>query len=92
MKRRLSASESGIDAGGHGTILNSVSSSNSGNGITTGAAGTIQGSVAYVNGGTGFSLSSDTAYRENLVVGNTATVAGGLDLGANSCDGAASCP
>ncbi len=49
-----------------------------------------------MSGNTGFGLSvaSDTGYRANVISGNTGgTVTGvGVDLGANACDGAATCP
>ena len=46
------------------------------------------------NTGFGLNLKSDTGYRANVISGNTAgTVTGvGVELGANACDGAATCP
>ena len=36
---------------------------------------------------------SDGAYRENVIDNNTGgTVSGGVDLGANMCDGNTTCP
>ena len=41
----------------------------------------------------GLSLGSGSAYRENTIAENTlGTVTGGLDRGANVCNGTLSCP
>jgi len=53
------------------------------------------GNLARGNGGFGIRIAAGSSFRENTVASaSAATVsnAGGLDLGANSCNGVATCP
>ncbi len=97
------ANNTAFDNGGHGisggfgaTISGNVLRANGGNGIVTGNGGLVQSNTVFFNDGWGLLLSSSTGYRENLVWRilsvSPGTVSGGVNLGANSCQGGASCP
>ena len=89
----------GIFVTGGGLITGNVVSGNTDNGIEqfVPPIPLLQGvrisrNGIYFNTGTGLSLLADTAYENNTLAGNGATVSNGLDLGGNVCDGAAACP
>ena len=69
--------------------LPSTAYSNGDDGIFAGAGSTVQGNAVRHNSGFGLCLSSDSAFRENVITDNvTGTVTGGgVNLGANYCAG-----
>jgi len=68
--------------------------SNDGDGIEDLASDLhVQGNVLRGNGAFGLDLSIGSTYLENTITGNTGgTATGGLDMGANSCNGNSTCP
>ncbi|MBK7951790.1 MAG: right-handed parallel beta-helix repeat-containing protein [Deltaproteobacteria bacterium] len=83
-----------LDAGGSLILRNAVNG-NLQDGIETGAGASLIGNVARGNGGFGIRLAAGSSFRENTVASagaKTVANAGGLDLGANSCNGVATCP
>lgn len=84
--------ESGGIAITEGVVSDNASLWNGTTGISAGAGSTIQRNTS--RGNTGFGLwLSNAAYRGNTVSGNTGgTVNGGINMLANSCNGATTCP
>lgn len=87
----------GIVVNGRSIVGRNTVRSNGGAGIraNSGDGLLVQGNAIGGNTGFGMSLGAEDAYTENSIVGNTAgTVAGGVPIGANFCDGAAApaCP
>lgn len=80
-------------------VIDNETSFNGQAGIAALAASSVQRNVSHSNVGVGLYLVPEadptgpaSAYRENVVAGNGSTVSGGVSLGNNSCNGAASCP
>lgn len=77
-------------------IVGNVSRANTGNGITTQEGCTVQGNSVVSNAGFGMELGNRSMYLDNLVSYNTAgtvTTSGTIvNMGNNSCNGAATCP
>jgi hypothetical protein len=71
-----------------------VAYGNGSDGIEAGADSAIQRNALRSNGGLGLNpLAADVAYRENVIDNNVGgSVSGGLDLGANACNGSLTCP
>lgn len=83
-----------FDAGGS-SIRANVVASNGGNGIDAAAASSVHGNVVRGNGGFGLRIAAGAAFRDDTISSpTTATVssAGAVDLGANTCNGATTCP
>lgn len=86
----------GITAAYGSTVSENTSYLNGGSGIQTAYDGSnVQGNTVRQNGAYGLQLSAGTAYRENLIAGNsqgTVFGVGVLNLGDNACNGALICP
>lgn len=83
----------GIDANSGSMVSENSAYDNNGDGIEASAGSSVRHNVARLNTAFGLDLAADVAYSDNTVNQNTGgTVNGGLNLGANSCNGAASCP
>ena len=83
----------GIKSGQGSTISGNTAWGNGADGVDAGFGCTVQGNTAQRNLGYGLRLSFSAAYRENVVTENTVgTVTGGMNMGANSCNGSVSCP
>jgi len=53
----------------------------------------VQRNAVHSNVGYGLNLGSQSGYRENVITNNTTgTVTGGVDAGANVCNGSLTCP
>jgi len=64
-----------------------------GRSLPAGSGSTVQRNTVRSNGGFGLRLGFDAAYRENVITLNDAgTVKGGVNLGANYCNGAGGVP
>lgn len=78
------------------TVSGNSSVSNGGDGIATGAGSTVQGNTVRQNGGLGLGLGGGTAYHDNTLTNNAdgpiSEPSPGVNMGGNSCNGAASCP
>ena len=66
-------------------------------GISALSSSSIQGNVATANAVYGLYLVPEnggtaSAYRDNFVTGSPNSVAGGINLGGNSCNGTTTCP
>ena len=86
-------SDDGLEAGAGSTVRGNTAFKNGGDGIETLPGCNVQGNTARGNGGFGLRLGFQSAYRGNVIHLNAAgSVTGGVDLGANSCNGTASCP
>ena len=76
-------------------VRNNVIRANASHGVTVGNTSILEGNQISFNNGFGINAASGApvALRNNALWNNTAgTVSGGLDLGGNVCQGAASCP
>lgn len=74
-------------------VVENVAQQNGGNGVFAGPGSTVQRNAVRANTLHGLALASDASYRGNTITGNTAgTVSGGVNMLANSCNGAATCP
>lgn len=83
----------GIVAGGGCVITGNTASDNGDDGIWALGGDLVERNTAQSNTGYGLRAASSSGYRANVIDGNTAgTVTGGVDLGGNLCDGAATCP
>ena len=82
--------ESGIAASGGSVASDNAAHQNNGSGIS-GFGSHVQGNTASTNGG--FGLVNSGSYRENTIGNNSmGTVQGGVDAGANVCNGTTTCP
>ena len=61
-------------------------------GILIGSNSMAIGNTVLNNSGLGMSLGTGTGYRSNVVNNNGGTIAGGVQIGANVCDGNTTCP
>ncbi|HIF91697.1 MAG: right-handed parallel beta-helix repeat-containing protein [Myxococcales bacterium] len=62
-------------------------------GIQTGTDSNVQGNTVSRNTLFGLNLGTNSAYRGNVIsLNSSGTVSGGVNLGANSCNGTATCP
>jgi len=83
----------GIGVGEGSLVSDNTAYENGDDGIDAFAGSTVQRNSVRANTGTGLILSSDASYRENTVSGNGGTVGFfGINMGANSCNGTATCP
>ncbi len=84
----------GIFASNGSTVSVNTSYANGGDGIQASFGSTVQGNTVRFNDGYGLRLLfPDAAYRENVITFNTTgTVIGGVNMGANSCNGTTTCP
>jgi len=83
----------GINASTGATITGCTAYDNIGDGIEVGLGSLVSGSGVRNNDGFGLRLASESGYRENVVSGNSGgSVTGGVDLGANLCNGLTTCP
>ena len=79
-------------SGNSSVIRDNHVSGNGGDGITATWQAKVANNVVVGNGGIGLVV-SNSAYERNYLNGNAGgTVAGGIDMGGNSCNFAASCP
>jgi hypothetical protein len=84
--------QDGIEASGGSNIVDNTAYDNEQDGIRTSNDCLIQGNTSTLNTGFGLAIGA-SAYRGNAVNDNFGgTVNGGINLGANSCNGVASCP
>lgn len=75
------------------TISGNTANGNGSDGIGTFSGCTVQGNTVRGNLQNGLGLSADSSYRGNTITSNIGgTVVGGINLGANSCNGTAACP
>ena len=75
------------------TISGNTAYSNGDDGIHASSGSSIQRNTVRGNSNFGLRLFSDTAYRENVITGNTmGTVSGGVNMLSNSCNGKTTCP
>ncbi len=85
--------DDGISVQVGSTVSGNTAFGNGGDGISAFAGSTVQQNAVRENRDYGLNLNPTAAYRENVITGNsTGTVLGGLNLGDNSCNGAAICP
>lgn len=87
----------GIHATHGSTVSGNTAYGNQGDGIETGQACLIQRNTIYANTGYGLRLDIRSAYRENVInynnsAGGNVQVTGGVDMGANACNGLLTCP
>lgn len=85
----------GVNLGSGSVLSDTVIRSNGDDGILGAGASNIHHNVVTQNTGRGIDLTlgSSTAYRENTIDSNgMGTVAGGIGLGANACNGSTTCP
>jgi hypothetical protein len=82
----------GIEVFVGSVVSDNAAYQNGGYGISAGSGTTVQGNSVAKNSSIGLILSADTSYRENTISGNGGTVTGGVNMGSNSCNGAATCP
>jgi hypothetical protein len=87
----------GINAAdGAAIIQGNNSSENNEDGIVAGAECLVKDNVVTDNKGFGLNLSSplvtSVGYTNNIFANNIGTVAGGIDLGGNLCNGTTTCP
>lgn len=82
----------GIGTGAGSIVVDNTSYANTGAGITAGTASLVRGNTVFSNTGPGLSLAASAAYRDNAINANGSTVAGGVNLLGNSCNGAPTCP
>ena len=61
-------------------------------GLWIGSNSTVIGNTVMNNTGNGMALGAGTGYRSNVVNNNGGTIAGGVQIGANVCDGNTTCP
>jgi len=84
--------QDGIEASDGGNVVDNIAYDNGQDGIRTSNNALVQGNVSTQNTLYGLNVAG-SAYRGNAVNANFGgTVNGGINLGANSCNGAASCP
>ena len=85
-------------AGPGSTVSGNTANNNGSDGISANRGATVQRNTVRLNGGFGLNLSPNiigplAAYRENVVDLNlSGTVLGGVDAGANVCNGTLTCP
>lgn len=83
-------------ANGGSIVSDNTASANGGDGIEIqgGAGTTVQRNTLTSNAtyGLNLGLALGATYRENTISGNGATVSGGIDMGANSCNATTTCP
>jgi parallel beta-helix repeat protein len=86
--------DDGILAGPGCTVSGNTVNSNAGDGLEVREGASVQNNTVRSNGGHGLNLlANDVTYRENTITNNSGgTVTGGLDMGANSCNGNVTCP
>ena len=77
-----------------GTVTGNTAMINADHGIIFGMeAGTVIGNTVADNSGLGLVLGANQGYANNVINGNTmGTVAGGVQMGTNVCDGNTTCP
>jgi nitrous oxidase accessory protein NosD len=74
-------------------VTGNIATGNGGVGIMASSASTIAGNTAVSNASYGLFLSASTAYRDNLIDGNSGgAVSGGVNAGGNVCNGSLTCP
>lgn len=84
--------DDGVQADTLCLIADNTIRSNGGSGVEDLGSGSVQRNTLRSNGSFGLDT-TDSAYHENTIDGNAGgSVNGGVDLGANACNGAASCP
>ncbi|MFK7894592.1 MAG: right-handed parallel beta-helix repeat-containing protein [Myxococcota bacterium] len=88
-----SSQQSGIEVGAASTVFHNISRNNALHGISAGTASNVFGNTVYINSGYGLNLSSNTAYRDNMISSNfQGSVMNGINLLGNACGGNTSCP
>jgi hypothetical protein len=86
-------SEEALGRGADSTISGNTASYNSDDGIQSGPLSMVRQNIVTSNSSYGRELEADAIYRDDVVNANTfGTVFSGIDMGANSCNGATSCP
>lgn len=85
----------GIVAGNGANVFGNTSSANGDDGIQTSLASLVRANTVRGSSDLGLALSAPSSYRENVVTtgtGGAGTISGGVDAGANACDGSTTCP
>jgi hypothetical protein len=78
---------------GTGAVSRNTVLGNSGNGISVDTNSSVVGNTAPQNTGFGLVMGNGTGYVNNVVNSNTGgTVSGGVQMGANVCNGDTTCP
>jgi hypothetical protein len=84
-----------IEAGAANRVSASLAGGNEGSAISVGAGSAVQGVLATADtSGFALELAADASYRESVLRATppAGSVSGGIDLGANSCNGTGACP
>jgi hypothetical protein len=80
-------------ANGEGHLVRDCTATgNGGIGIGLASRSRVVGNTVSNNTGAGMSLGTGTGYGGNVVNNNGGTVSGGVEMGANICDGTTTCP
>jgi hypothetical protein len=92
-----SNSSTGIDGNWGSTLTGNVANNNgsadNGPGLGCSQPCLVIGNTVRDNAGPGLNFTGNAAYGQNLIVGNTlGTVANGVEIGHNSCNGNKTCP
>lgn len=85
----------GISATGPALIRSNVAESNAQDGIDVVAGAAVVSNGSRSNGQFGLRIGAGSSFRENTITSTTTSTVsngGGVDLGANSCNGATTCP
>ncbi len=83
----------GIKLGPNSVVRNVQIISNGGDGVDCGPSCLVSNSVISSNFGAGLNFTDATSgYVANVIQGNGSTVVNGTNLGANACNGVATCP
>jgi hypothetical protein len=96
--RVLDNSKTGIAiANGEGHLIRDCTAIGNGTGnldrgLLIGANSTVIGNTVMNNSGNGMSLGAGVGYGNNVVNSNGGTIAGGVEMGTNVCDGNTTCP
>lgn len=83
---------SGIVVGDGSAVSGNTVYQNGSSGIGTGTDCLVQWNNVRLNTVRGLTLGPATAYYGNVINDNLGTVSGGVNMGANSCNGTMSCP
>jgi parallel beta-helix repeat protein len=83
----------GIRVNPSSTVSGNTATDNGGVGISANLGSSVMRNTVGTNTGFGLLLAAEAAYRENVITSNMGgTVSGGVNLGANSCNGSPTCP
>lgn len=82
----------GIGADAGSLIEANTAYGNGGAGIACGDGCLVRGNTSRVNSGAGLIPGTGSGYVANVVTGNGSTIAGGISLGGNGCNGSTTCP